>query len=682
MDGIKNILFITLTNIGDAVLTLPVLDAVRRSYPGAEVSVLTALRPSDIFSQDPSIKKVYVYDKHGSLRLKAALVGAILKERFDLVVDLRNSLLGAVLACRYKTSAFLRIPSSIRHMSQRHLFRLRGIPGIDASKRAPRSCLYISSRDREYVSGLLGNKAPGQGKLFVIAAGARSQIKRWPRERFAGLAGMLGKEYGARIVLIGDEDDAETSRYIAAVAAYPLLDLTGKTTLSQAAALLEQADLLVTNDSANLHIASYLGTPVVAVFGPTDDEAYGPWSSRSRVAKKEIFCRPCRKAQCRFATLACMTAVTVQDVLAQIRDVLRPSLKPFAPDRYKRILVIRTDRIGDVLLSTPVLAALREACPSAYLAAMIRPYTRDILIGNPFLDEIVYFDKDAMAGNPLAFAGFILQLRRKKFDLALVLYPSQRTNLIPWLAGIPVRVGFGHKGGFLLTHPVSHEKHLGEKHEIEYNLGLLEAINIFPSGHGMYMPIRAESEQWAQDFLSRNRISAEEKLLIIHPGASCPSKIWPAQRYAAVADTLVRRYGFKVIIMSGREPLDIKTAQDVAAGMSSGAVTVLGTAPISETASLLKRATLFISSDTGPMHVAAALSVPQVAIFGRNQPGLSPKRWGPLSAFSRVLHKDVGCGVCLAHNCKRGFACLEAVSVEETVEACAQIIQKKPAKIS
>jgi heptosyltransferase-2 len=150
--------------------------------------------------------------------------------------------------------------------------------------------------------------------------------------------------------------------------------------------------------------------------------------------------------------------------------------------------------------------------------------------------------------------------------------------------------------------------------------------------------------------------------------------MWPQERFAKAADALVKSLGFKVIVLGGPDEKEI--TRNVIERMTSPAIDLTGIS-VSQDTSVLKRCSLLLTSDCGTMHVASALGTPLVVIFGRKQAGLSPVRFGPLSRNSAVLHKDVGCQKCLAHDCTIGFACLQAVSVEEVVNA-AQTVLKVP----
>ena len=159
--------------------------------------------------------------------------------------------------------------------------------------------------------------------------------------------------------------------------------------------------------------------------------------------------------------------------------------------------------------------------------------------------------------------------------------------------------------------------------------------------------------------------------MVLHPGASCPSKRWSVERFAAVADRLAQRPGVKILVLTG--PDEIATGQAVLHRMRQPAIPAMGLIRIGELPALFRKTACLISNDSGPVHVAAAVGTPVVAIFGRWGSGLSPTRWGPLGEKSLYLHRDVGCRPCLAHRCPIGFVCLEAITVEEVLAAAEHV---------
>jgi heptosyltransferase-2 len=670
---VNKILFITLSNIGDVILTLPVLDSLRKKFPEAKVTVICGSRARGIFEGNPDIQRLIVYEKRSSLRENIKLLIFLWKERFEAVVDLRNSFFGVLLAARYKTSFYTRIPKDVKHAKDRHLYKigriLKGLHAAEAGK-----SLHFSGASREKVDSLLKEGGIGQSdKFIVISAGARSHTKRWPKERFVELIKRLSKELPVKIVLVGDKNDEPTNEYIAQNTG--ALNLGAKTSLSELGYLIKRAGLLVTNDSAALHLASYLNVSVVAVFGITSDAKYGPWSEHSFVVKKEISCRPCQKAQCRFGTLECIFLVKTEDVFRAVKEIFTSkSQEPRARsrDNFKRILIARTDRIGDVLLSTPVIKALRDRFPQSYIAMMVSPYAKDIVAGNPYLDKVIVLDKEGKHKGWFRSVKLVRELKKEKFDLALILHPASRVHLLTFLSGIPRRIGYDRKLGFLLTDAIKHTKQLGEKHESEYNLDLLRYLGIEAKDRSLFMPVRIDSEKWVQGFFKQEAVNETDRLLALNPAASCPSKIWPVERFAQVADRLAQKYGFKILVISSAK--DYKLADNLIKHMHSAAINLAGKTSITQLAGILKRCQLFISNDSGPVHIACAVGTPVISIFARNQAGLSPKRWGPVGARDRILHK-AACIECLAHNCQKGFACLKAISVEDVISAADSILK-------
>lgn len=340
---------------------------------------------------------------------------------------------------------------------------------------------------------------------------------------------------------------------------------------------------------------------------------------------------------------------------------------------FKKILITRTDRIGDVLLSTPAIKALRKSFPQSHIAVMVRPYARDIVLGNPYLDEVIIYDKYRAQRSFWRSIKFGWDLKKRKFDLALILHPTNRQHLVSFLAGIKKRVGFNLKSSFLLTDKIEHKKQEGQRHELEYTLDVVRSLGIEPEDKDLFMPIRKDSEVYIEELLAREAAGlASEKMIALHPGASCPSKIWPTERFAQVADKLAGEFKVRVVVVAG--PDDVDKGKNLISLMRCGCIDACGKTTVSQLASLLRRCCLFISNDSGPVHIATAVGVPVIAVFGRGQPGLSPRRWGPTGKNDIVLHKDVGCRECLAHNCQKGFACLQAISAQEVLAAARKLL--------
>lgn len=340
----------------------------------------------------------------------------------------------------------------------------------------------------------------------------------------------------------------------------------------------------------------------------------------------------------------------------------------------KRILIIRTDRIGDVALSTPVIKALRDSFPDSYIAFMVRPYAREILEGNPYLDKVIIYDKYGIHKGFFSTLMFGLRMRKEEFDTAIILHPTNRTHIIAFAAGIPNRIGLNKKLAVFLTKALNDKKFLGQKHELEYTLDILRNIGIEVYDKSLYVPIKKSNQVLVDLKLSQRGVKSSDSLVAVHPGASCSSKRWPLENFASLIDRIKANFDTRIIVVSG--PEEVTQATELKKKIKSEIVDLAGETSVGELAALLKRCKLFISNDSGPVHIATAVGTPNVVIFGRKQPGLSPKRWGPMGKKDIALHKDVGCRICLAHNCENDFKCLKAVTVEEVFNVVEKFIAK------
>ncbi|MBU2437238.1 MAG: lipopolysaccharide heptosyltransferase II [Candidatus Omnitrophica bacterium] len=337
----------------------------------------------------------------------------------------------------------------------------------------------------------------------------------------------------------------------------------------------------------------------------------------------------------------------------------------------KRILIVRTDRIGDVVLSTPVIKNLKLNFPNAYLAFMCRPYTKKIVEGNPYLDEVIVYDKYGKDKGIWASIKFAFYLRRQNYDWVIILHPTNRVHLITFLAGIPFRIGWDKKMGFLLSKKIPHKKQEGRKHELEYTLDILRELSIPIVDKTTYFPFKEEAGKKVIKLLSTSGLENGEKFIVIHPSASCPSKRWPSEYFSQVVRLLKEKAGLKIVVVSAA--MEREFGEQII--RENEVVDLRGKLNISELGFLFKKAALFVSNDSGPVHIAAAVKTPVISIFGRKNMGLSPLRWRPLGEKSFYFHKDIGCGKCLAHRCRRGFLCLREIKPGEVAEKALLLLQ-------
>lgn len=332
------------------------------------------------------------------------------------------------------------------------------------------------------------------------------------------------------------------------------------------------------------------------------------------------------------------------------------------PDRPVRILVTRTDRLGDLVLSTPVFEALRRKFPEAWISVLVFQENREIVEGNPYINEVLLYDKKGSEKGIWGQICFAWKIVRRNFDLAVHLHATNRMHLLTLAAGIPQRLGWERKCAWALTHALPDMKREGLKHEAYYNFDLLAPLDITVRTGEVraYFPLTEKNRRSFEELARHHGLDFSKPWVILSPSASCPSKIWPAERFAETADRLREVYDVEMIAIGAHS--DRHFVRRVCDAARSRIHDLSGRLSIGLLGELLSRSALLLSNDSGPVHVANAVGIPVVSIFGRKQAGLSPLRWGPLDPHSRVAWKDVGCEICTAHLCPVHFLCLDALS--------------------
>jgi ADP-heptose:LPS heptosyltransferase len=277
---IKRILVVSLSNIGDVVLTLPVVDVLRAAFPAAEFHLIIGPKARTMFEGNPFITRVIIYNKKMSWREKLSWFWSLRSLRFDLVVDLRNSMLPFLLNAGTVTPPA--VASFHGHMKAKHLARL-ALVFDRGDVVADRVAITLSPQQMACVDTLVH----GWRDYALVAPGAADTRKRWTEEGFLQVVRHLHLQ-GKKVVLVGDQNDKVIGSRIAAAFSEGVLDLCGQTTLVELSGVIARAAFAVTNDSGIMHMASYFDRPVVALFGRTDPFFYGPWSSRCVVLRKGV----------------------------------------------------------------------------------------------------------------------------------------------------------------------------------------------------------------------------------------------------------------------------------------------------------------------------------------------------------------------------------------------------------
>lgn len=330
----------------------------------------------------------------------------------------------------------------------------------------------------------------------------------------------------------------------------------------------------------------------------------------------------------------------------------------------RNILVIKLRYLGDVLLATPTLEALKAAYPSAGLTVVVNRGTEAMLAGNPHVDEVLPLERGAI----LAQWRFLRELRRRRFDVVIDLTDADRSAWLSWMTGAPVRIGFNDEGrlrGRCYTVVVRGEP---GSHRIERDLASLAPLNVVADRKTPRLRLAPEEERRAADLLTRQGIDGKKPLALLQPGARYWFKAWPWERFAALADRLAEAHGYQVLIGGSRQEFDL--AERICGTAASRPINLAGQTDMRIYAAVLKRASLFVGNDSGAMHVAAAVGTPLVALFGPSD----PKEWGPRGGAAAVLYKGLDCRICFHPTCERGEEnCMKLIGLEEVLSAISRL---------
>lgn len=317
---IKRILVVTLSNIGDVILTTPVVEALIRQYPAARIDIVAGPNGREIFEKNKKISKIFIYDKRSGLFEKFRLLKKLKHTHYDMAVDLKNTMIPFLIGAAFKSRPLGRKRQGM-HKKDQHLAVINSM-GINT--RSLKMNIATDADDLKNVEELLSDV---KGDFVVASCGAKSHTKRWPAENFAALCDCIRNELAFEIILVGkDEGDfPDSDRVVADKVKREMKtrprDFLGKTNIRELALLIKKAKALITNDSAPLHIASAVSTPTIAIFGPTDPKKYGPLADDSIVLRKFLKCEPCEKPECG-RNYECMREITVEEAFAAVKRVL------------------------------------------------------------------------------------------------------------------------------------------------------------------------------------------------------------------------------------------------------------------------------------------------------------------------------------------------------------------------
>jgi len=336
----------------------------------------------------------------------------------------------------------------------------------------------------------------------------------------------------------------------------------------------------------------------------------------------------------------------------------------------REILVRGTNWIGDAIMTLPAVAAIRRTWPQAQISVLAKPWVADIYSESNDIDRILNFEDPGPHRGPFGRIRLAGELRQYRFDMAILLQNAIEAAIIARLAGIPIRAGYNSDArGWLLTHAVCRTPAILKIHQIDYYLEMVKALGCDSAERNLCLDLRPDTRSLADGWLKlpENR---HQLIIGMAPGATYgPAKRWPVDRFAAVAEEIIREYGATIILFGSKQDQDVTEA--IATAIQGRCLNLAGTTSIRQVMALISRCHAFITNDSGLMHVAGAMNVPTVAIFGSTNPVTT----SPPGERNIIIRKPVDCSPCLKPVCPTDFRCMNLIGVKEVVAAVRQAIK-------
>jgi lipopolysaccharide heptosyltransferase II len=347
-----------------------------------------------------------------------------------------------------------------------------------------------------------------------------------------------------------------------------------------------------------------------------------------------------------------------------------------------RMLVMRLDNIGDIIMLGPALRSLREALPHTNITLMASPAGSQAAPLLPWVDEVITWRavwqelSNSKQFEPQNELELVADLRNGKYDAAFIFTSFSQSPFPPayacYLAGIPIRVGHSKEfGGQVLTHSSSPPPDFG--HQVDRNLALLE-LNSFPvAGRHLELDIPSHAQLSTQTLLSKAGYAQDEPYILLAPGASCSSRRYDPARFAKVAQALPELSGMRLIIAgSKREASKIEPVINAAKFASPGSIiSLVGQTSVLEFAELIRRSRLVIANNSASLHIADAFKRPMVILYSGTE---YLTQWEPRSAPAQLLRVDTDCSPCFSFECPFSMECLD-IQPEQVLKASLLLLE-------
>ncbi|MEJ5351949.1 MAG: glycosyltransferase family 9 protein [Melioribacteraceae bacterium] len=334
-------------------------------------------------------------------------------------------------------------------------------------------------------------------------------------------------------------------------------------------------------------------------------------------------------------------------------------------NKPKNILIVRTDRIGDVVLTLPLCSIIKKYFPKSKISFLLRDYTSALAKNNPFIDEVIILKEKK--GKTLIWEN--IKLLKNKFDVCIIAYPTFRLALILFLSKIKIRIGTGYRWySFLFNKKVYEHRKDAKYHELEYNVHLLKKIgideNVNPLNIQFGLKPSIESTERVNELLKSKNILSQKSIIILHPGSGGSSLDFPVNKMKELAKKISDELDVEILITGSKNEKEL--CQSLA--VSKKTKNIAGEFNLSELIALIDKCKLLIANSTGPIHIAAALGKFVIGFYP-NIVTCSEERWGPYTNKRIIFKPKINC-----YDSTKENNCMDTIEVEEVFEAVKKIL--------
>jgi len=331
-----------------------------------------------------------------------------------------------------------------------------------------------------------------------------------------------------------------------------------------------------------------------------------------------------------------------------------------------KIMIRAANWVGDAIMTTPVIRAVRMNYPKAVITVLAKPWVIPVYENNPYIDKIWVYDSTNRHKRGIGTLKLASDLRKDQFDLTILMQNAFEAGLISFLAGIKERVGYNTDArGLLLNRSIKLDPALKKTHLIDYYIGILKGASLEDDGRKMDLFLSGADRDFAAGFLEKEQFDLSRPVIGINPGATGgTAKRWFPERFAMVCEQLAKKYRVKILIFGG--PQDGELGEYIAGLSNDSCINIAGKTSLGQAFALIERCSLFVTNDSGLMHAAAALNVNQVAVIGSTDFITT----SPANENSIMVRVPVPCSPCLKAECPKGHQCMDKISVDMVMETC------------